>query len=462
MPTPTVIPKSELDRITNKVVDRPEVNPKREAAIALHRKSKERAKGWSNTLEGARKAAEAARSQRLIDEEEARRRIDETEAKLQLELRRDKIERANALLAKESDRVKTFSSAMMLSDVLAEREAQVRLKEELIKLERIRDEKYQDMMKHNYRTLLERELREKHILEQKSREMTLMQKQQLEESIQRRLDEIEDNLIEGDMIRVKAAEDDEAEKKKQAERRAAATLAVKETLKANEYLKELKTRETRRNLRETVRIAEYAKMKDEMSLKIKQRENELFEQKQQVKQRMIDRQAAEMEKRLAEQNKHLAKEIAQKEEADNVKFLEKEAKMAAWKKSLEESRQQQIQRKLEDAENQRQADARAIEIQTQMFARLEKDEHDEKNERKAACLRLAKEQLHQIDMQKARARQEQINEVKVVQRAKQAILTDLTSFHEYAETIIKEYASDGKNVIPLIKELRNYKKHLAE
>ena len=462
MPTPTVIPKSEIDRMRNYLVGHAQPDHKREAAIALQQKSKKRVKGWNNTLEGTRKAAEIARSQQIIDEEEARRRVDEVEAKLQLEMRREKIDRANALLAKESDRVKTFSSAMMLSDVLAEREAQVRLKEELLKLERIRDEKYQDLMKHNYRSLLERELREKQILEQKSREMTNMQKQQLEESIQRRLAEIEDNVIEGDMLRIKAAEDAEAEKKREEAKRAAATTAIKETLKANDYLKELKEREHRRSLRESAKIAEYAQMKEDMKKKIKEREEELFQHKQANKQRMIDRQAEELKKRLEAQDHQLIKEIALKEEQDTIKFQEKQARMVAWQKSLEESREQQITRKRLEAETQRIADVRAVEIQNEMFARLEKDEHDEINERKAACVRLAREQLHQIQMNKERERQEKINQVEVVERAKQAIMSDLTGFHEYAEHIIKEYAMDGKNVIPLIKELRNYKKHLAE
>ena len=50
---------------------------------------------------------------------------------------------------------------MQLSDVLAEREAQSALKGELDKLDQIREERYLEMDKHNYRKMLERELREK-------------------------------------------------------------------------------------------------------------------------------------------------------------------------------------------------------------------------------------------------------------------------------------------------------------
>merc|ERR1719375_349153 len=62
-----------------------------------------------------------------------------------VEKRRNAIERANKILYEESDRMKTFHSKMMLCDVLAEREAQVALKEELGKLEQIREERYLEM-----------------------------------------------------------------------------------------------------------------------------------------------------------------------------------------------------------------------------------------------------------------------------------------------------------------------------
>jgi hypothetical protein len=154
--------------------------------------------------------------------------------------------------------------------------------------------------------------------------------------------------------------------------------------------------------------------------------------------------------------------VAEKEADDTRKIEEKQAKMAAWQRQLDASRIQQRHRKQVEEEEQRVTDAKAMEIQQQLFARLEKDEFDEINERKAASVRLAKEQLKQIEMHKERKRREMQGELEVVNRAKQAILHDLTDFHDYAEQVIKEYATDGKNVIPLIKELRNYKKRLNE
>merc|ERR1719218_504541 len=90
--------------------------------------------------------------------------------------RRQAIERANKILYEDSDRMKSFQSKQMMCDVLAEREAQVQLKDELMKLEQIRDERYLEMEKMNYRNMLERELREKESLGGKAKHAAETQK----------------------------------------------------------------------------------------------------------------------------------------------------------------------------------------------------------------------------------------------------------------------------------------------
>ncbi|EER10299.1 hypothetical protein Pmar_PMAR024653 [Perkinsus marinus ATCC 50983] len=124
-----IVNASELDRIRKSAIgqtdDDKAVAEKRERALAMHEKSKARAGGWSNTLDGSRKKKEQDRIERIEREERERQRIDMEEARYQLEERRKAIQRANKILKEQTDRIKSFHSAMMYSDVLAEREAQV-------------------------------------------------------------------------------------------------------------------------------------------------------------------------------------------------------------------------------------------------------------------------------------------------------------------------------------------------
>merc|ERR1711977_205307 len=98
-----------------------------------------RAKTWDNTLEGSRRKKAEEKRKKLELEELERQKLDSEEAKIQLDQRKATIDRANKLLYDESDRMKSFHSKMMMCDVLAEREAQMNPKNELNKLEDIRD-----------------------------------------------------------------------------------------------------------------------------------------------------------------------------------------------------------------------------------------------------------------------------------------------------------------------------------
>merc|ERR1712228_63499 len=198
------------------------------------------------------------KKKKLELEELERQKIDAEEAKIQLDQRKATIDRANKLLHDESDRMKSFHSKMMMCDVLAEREAQVALKGELKKLEQIREDRFLEMEKQNYRKMLEREMKEKETKEELSRIASKAQKQQLAEYKEKRFREIEDNMLEGELLRRKAIEDLEAEKQAERKRRDTAIKALAQTQKANEYLKQIKAEDHLRQLREEDKINEYA------------------------------------------------------------------------------------------------------------------------------------------------------------------------------------------------------------
>merc|ERR1719145_364649 len=168
----------------------------RKRAMDLHLKSQARAKTWNNTLEGSRRKKAEEKRKKLELEELERQKIDAEEAKIQLDQRKATIDRANKLLYDESDRMKSFHSKMMMCDVLAEREAQVSLKGELKKLEQIREDRFLEMEKQNYRRMLEREVKEKETKEELSKLAAKAQKEQLAEYKDKRFREVEDQMLE--------------------------------------------------------------------------------------------------------------------------------------------------------------------------------------------------------------------------------------------------------------------------
>merc|ERR1719353_2832178 len=166
----------------------------------------------------------------------------------------------------------------MVCDVLAEREAQVSLKDEL-KLEHVREDRFLEMEKQNYRKMLEREMKEKETKEELSRLAARAQKEQLAEYKEKKFREIEDQMLEGELLRRKAVEDLEAERKAERKRRGMAVQALSETQKANEYLKQIKAEDALRQQREEEKIQGYAQRKEKLLELRKQKEDEVFQQK---------------------------------------------------------------------------------------------------------------------------------------------------------------------------------------
>lgn len=113
----TTVSADELERMMASVS--PPVQNDREARRQeIRLKSQQRTAKWSNTLEAMRQKKDRWKKDKEECEEEARRKIDEDEARLQREARTKQIERANALLYEQTDRMKTLRSKQLLADVV--------------------------------------------------------------------------------------------------------------------------------------------------------------------------------------------------------------------------------------------------------------------------------------------------------------------------------------------------------
>jgi len=94
---------------------------------ALHETSKADISTWGNTIEGQRQARLAAKAKRLADKEAAQIKLDVEEAKFQNQLRKQKIRKAKGQMLQQTDMMKNFRSAMLLTEVAQERKDQTDL-----------------------------------------------------------------------------------------------------------------------------------------------------------------------------------------------------------------------------------------------------------------------------------------------------------------------------------------------
>merc|ERR1719456_1402136 len=133
-----------------------------------------------------------------------------------------------------------------------------------------------------------------------------------------------------------------------------------------------------------------------------------------------------------------------------------------WQDDINKSRQQQVLRKQDIRDKEKTEDRETAQFLGEWCKVLDKQEKEEHTIKRSAMVRLAGEHKKQVEIQRRRKEETKRADDQVALRAKKALEADTVEFHGYAESCIKEYAEEGKNVIPLIKELREFRKRVLE
>jgi len=163
--------------------------------------SKNRVKQWDNTIEGQRLKKLQARKIRDEQDEIERQKIDIEEAKVQAKKRKEAIEGAKRLQYMQTDRVKGFHSALTLTEVLKERDAQIKVKLAKNNWEKERDEFLSLQQKQNYYDSLQEESMKANNRFKRNAENAEFQKQQITDRNIRNLEEIQEDINEGRAIK---------------------------------------------------------------------------------------------------------------------------------------------------------------------------------------------------------------------------------------------------------------------
>lgn len=93
---------------------------------------------------------------------------------------------------------------------------------------------------------------------------------------------------------------------------------------------------------------------------------------------------------------------------------------------------------------------------------LDKQEGEEGELKKIAARKLAEEHQKMAHLSRQKKSNEKKTDEGVCLRAKKAMEADTIEFHNYAEQVIRGYCEEGKNVLPLIKELRDFRKRVLD
>ncbi|XP_050974507.1 cilia- and flagella- associated protein 210 [Labeo rohita] len=453
-----VLSKSEWQRLQDSVDGINQHNRSVIAAAeqrkALHMRSKELVKHWSNTIAGQRQKKLEAKKIREAIEEEERKQIDIEEAKYQAQMRKEAIEKAKTQQYYQTDRVKGFHSALLLAEVLKEREAQIELKH----------------MKQNASKDIDRDI----LAEMACREEQAIQQEQ-QKAIQRKQDQlttaeslkqqIKDHDMKKEQERQEVKREAEEierlrdlhlweqsmnERKRQEEKRGAMKahqnyLTNREMMKATEAQRQEEEEEKRKQL---------AKHKEKVMKMRKEKQEEMFRELQRHRETIIQKLAVQKQQQISNEEEIIAKAVAEREAKQAREQREKEEKHAAMLNSIAAHRESMRKEQERKAEEEKQ---KALEM---LNAKREADKiFIEKQELKAQKAREEGKTLQDIYIQemaekRARHHRTKKDDKDFVVRNTALIVEEENQFQNYAKQVIETAGKAGRNTYPLLKAAR--------
>jgi len=451
----TVLPRDQWIQINNRLAEKSPDEMHSEERIKererLREKSKSVVKHWSNTIEGQRQRKLKAREERAEAEELELQRIDREEAKFQQAKRREAIDRAKTLQYYQTDRVKNFHRAMVLSEVLKERDAQLAMKAELAKFNEMRDTKLNSQNGASLK--LQRETEE--VLQERHRAQTLKvadyQRIQREQKAKEVEDEVMDEIEQGKDLKqadadyaawLSAKNQRERAQKKQLNQDILGQIAGKKRAKELDLLL---------TKAEDDEINQFREANTKLAQARKAREFEMFMEKQKIRDQMLF-QLNEQEDRADElENQAIAKAIAEQDAKDARRQANKKAAaeqdladtmdhLNAEKKRLQGIRDFTKQVNEEDLK-------RRIQIDNDYLA-SEKEKHA--NRRKTA-IDYQNFYRGQINQRATKERLAIDTELVCQAREDEARSREETEFQKYAQDVIKRAKDRNANIYPLCK-----------
>ncbi|KAJ1188273.1 hypothetical protein NDU88_005035 [Pleurodeles waltl] len=448
----TVLPKAEWERIRNNLntLDK-EANricaEKREKE-ALHQRSKDVVKNWTNTIAGQRQMRLKAKQERDEKEEEEKKRIDLEEAEYQAEKRRQAIESAKTKLYCQNDKIKTFHGALLLTEAIKERGAQIELKNKIEAARKKQDD-----------AQLKRKIEEDTIRDQQKAYQRNMERKKNADDI---LQQIEEHKHELELLK-------EEDRKEGAEIQRLTRLYELEMRKFHEVNKKAKEQNMRNYLSyledrnflkalekqnqeaedEKIRLFILAKKKM-ANLKL-DKEIEIEREVQKHRDNIGAHLSSQLKQKLDNEDTTIANAVALLEEKTQRELREKEEKLKADLKAIEDHRIEMLKRKEEEAKEEKIKGLQAlyaIKQADQVFMFHEKEkvkrrEEESKKTQEVHIQQMAERKCKSINEKNAVLKYEKENdEIHALEEEK---------FQEYAKHVIDSVIKAGGDPHPLVK-----------
>ena len=446
----------EMQNIIEPILTKKEL--RKNIDLELRKISQNRISRWKNSIQNSTNLALEKKKLEFIKKEAFRQKLDEEERKYQNMRYNLNLSRAKDYYFNSKDLVKSFNSSMLYSDILKEREKQIELNKS-IKLQKEKEE--ENWIKKEKEQMIEydiKELEKKKLRRNKSEAEMNIIRQQFEEAKFKKLLEIQDNYIEGEIIKKEAKNALLNEQKKKEMVKLATIKQNEEFVKLNEGVKKNIDKRKQKEIEDDKLIEMHAKYKEELENLKKRKEQEKFEEKQKKQQKLIDIQFENLIKLKEEQERKENKDIEIKINKDENDEKMKKDKRNKILKEIEAHRLDIIKRKKEIKLKEKIEEMKEIE---EIRKKIIEEREKEKNEylmRRKKTKDLHEYYKEQVELKKKMAFNDFVFEIRNGLNNKEIINQEEDEFLKFAEEKIKLYQEQGKNIMPMLLELKKYKK----
>jgi len=420
----------------------------------LHAASKELVKHWENTIEGQRLKKLQARKLREEQEEEERKKIDIEEAKIQAQKRKEAIERAKQQQYYETDRVKGFHGALLLTEVLKERDAQIDFKNLRKNFQKERDNHNLELQKKNLDMLLKADQEKNQERFEKTYEISNFQKLQIKD--RQNLEAVEKihDIEEGKTLKEQFEsycqtkqhiENQHREKK----------VALKEFYKSEiNTKKEIERQDLLKEEAESEKIKKFVKAKRKMANMRKEKEQELFDNFQHHTEVMRNKLQADMRQRVDDEDDRIAKAVAERERKRMELAARKEKRTKDNLEAMNSHRIKMIEDTTRQTHESKEKDRlllqQRVKQDNQFFESIKKERGQKRDE---AC-KLQSNHQNQMTKREELLLKQKNEQLDVDQRNKELLVKEEEIFQNYADEVITNATENGRNPFPLIKAAR--------
>lgn len=454
----TVLPKSEWLRIKDRLKPTTEEENNMQKIIAdrerLHEKSMNVVKNWSNTIQGQRNQKLQARKLRLEAEEVELQKIDKEEAKFLQAKRREAIDKAKTLQYYQTDRVKEFHSAMLLSEVLNERDKQVSMRKKLIKLQRDREEEYDSAYINQYKDQAESEERKRQLSKKKTLEVADYQKRQRELKAKNLEKELRDDVLLGLCYK----DQDDAHKQWVKEKQEKCLKQKKElmhdVLNQIDQKRRLSQFDSQQQKEEDKEIRLFDQAKRMLKQKRQQKEKEIQQAQQEQKRLMVEELESECGKLFIREEELRKKYQERKYKREDQLKAKKAKELESLLNEIKEHRNSMITRQHVLGNEERIKNEQDLVKRINIDNSYLQSQKDNKTDKIKKSINLMRFHVDQINTKAALERREVDRNLACDKAQKEVQSREEDEFQEYAAEVIKRAKERKANVYPLIQAAR--------